>query len=324
VVGADTREPVSYAIVVLLDQRGSEEARGLTDVTGRFFLATSAPGIHRIRAMRIGYRSWRSDEFRLSSGQVLDYEVRMPEVPVELTRITAEKENPCHIYPGHAERTATLWEETAKTLSVTQLTAEQKAFRFRTVVFRRILNRDMSVIVQESDTISGLSYWPFVSLPAESLAHTGFVLDSSGVPVYVAPDIAVVASNSFLEYHCFRVQEHQPPDTGLIGLAFEPVGGRHIPDIAGVLWLDRQSAELRCLEYVYKNLEDWVPPDRAGGRIDFYRLPTGAWIMRRWLIRAPVPIVKAHQVVHELYGYREGGGEVVEVLTIDGRTLKSF
>ena len=68
--------------------------------------------------------------------------------------------------------------------------------------------------------------------------------------------------------------EEQP---GLLGLAFEPVRDRRIPDIRGVLWLSARSAELRFVEFDYTGMS--LPePAANGGRVEYERLPGGAWI----------------------------------------------
>ncbi|HEV2749214.1 MAG TPA: carboxypeptidase-like regulatory domain-containing protein [Gemmatimonadales bacterium] len=121
-----------------------------------------------------------------------------------------------------------------------------------------------------------------------------------------------------VDRHCFGIKGPTVLDSGLIGLSFEPVPGHTLRDVAGVLWLDRQTAELRSLEYRYTNLASWVPRDRAGGRLEFERLPTGAWIVRRWWIRSPVPRITLPDRAYSLYGFKEHGGEVVDVLTADG------
>src|SRR5206468_1241301 len=89
-----------------------------------------------------------------------------------------------------------------------------------------------------------------------------------------------------LQDHCVRLI--RSPDASRIGLAFEPTRERRrVPEIRGVLWLDRASAELRALEYRYTN----VTPEQeayAGGTMDFARLGNGAWMIARWNIGMPI------------------------------------
>ena len=75
---------------------------------------------------------------------------------------------------------------------------------------------------------------------------------------------------------------------GWVGLEFVPLDGREEPDVRGVLWLDRATAELRYVEYTYTGLGFRGPVDWLGGRIDFRRVPSGTWIIPFWTVRAPL------------------------------------
>lgn len=321
-IAAATAQQVPFGLILLFDVAGRERDRTTTAGDGRFVLRAPGPGEYRLRALRIGYRRWDSPPLQLARGQTLDYRIEMPEVPVQLAGITVEERSRCRVRPAEGEAAATLWEEVAKALSITQLTLVRKIYRFRTETFRRTLDPALNPLDEKRASDVGFGDWSFVSLPPESLAQRGFVYDSTGGPVYVAPDIPVLLSEAFLSSHCFRPQSAADDTTPLIGLAFEPAHGRRLQDIAGVLWLDRGTAELKFLEYHYTNLAAWIPAEHIGGRVAFDRLPTGAWFIRSWLITAPIPRIGAPRV--ELHGFRQGGGEVREVLTADGRSVRTF
>jgi hypothetical protein len=121
-----------------------------------------------------------------------------------------------------------------------------------------------------------------------------------------------------------------------VGLGFEPVADRRLTDIAGVLWLDPRSAELRDLEFHYTNLGQWAGT-RAGGSITFARLPSGAWVIRKWYIRAPVPLVRRRLAGAEvrlrplamvdtvgIAGFQEEGAWVTTVLTARGSRVATY
>jgi hypothetical protein len=88
------------------------------------------------------------------------------------------------------------------------------------------------------------------------------------------------------------IQDRAKPEQ--IGLGFEPVARTGLVDVAGVLWLDRASGELRNLEYRYElGVGNGAQPGSSGtesatGRIEYRRLDNGGWIVNRWLIRVPV------------------------------------
>ena len=89
--------------------------------------------------------------------------------------------------------------------------------------------------------------------------------------------------------------------SGLIGVAFEPVKQRRDTDIEGVLWVDRESAQLRYLEFRYTPIS-WRGRELSGGKVEFHQLPSGAWIVRRWSIRMPTRV-----------GYKEYGAEIIRI-----------
>ncbi|HEU4557569.1 MAG TPA: carboxypeptidase regulatory-like domain-containing protein, partial [Longimicrobium sp.] len=125
-------------------------------------------------------------------------------------------------------------------------------------------------------------------------------------------------------------------DRALIGLAFEPVRGRRVPDIRGTLWLDRRSAELRRVEYGYRGGPPESDDPRVGGTVEYGRVADGPWIVRRWNIRMPQTTLEQRlrnvsgtnqnarlvgRTEMRLAGLLEAGGEVTGVATRDGRPL---
>jgi hypothetical protein len=52
--------PLGTGFVVLLDNRGIEVGRTLSDLEGRFVIHAAAPGRYRLRSERIGYAPWET------------------------------------------------------------------------------------------------------------------------------------------------------------------------------------------------------------------------------------------------------------------------
>jgi len=137
---------------------------------------------------------------------------------------------------------------------------------------------------------------------------------------YFAPDAAALLSDAFLDTHCFRLHT-APGSPDLIGLSFEPVRSQRPPDVAGTLWLDRETAKPRVLEFGY----DWAPWEEARGvargGVEFRELPSGAWIIPRWWIRMPTvglepPEERGDPGAIRLIGSLEVGWELVQVTTL--------
>lgn len=333
-VGAGTRQPIAGALVALTDSTGHELHRTLTDASGRVGFDL-APGAYRLRVFRIGVARWESALFRLAAGDTLRTPLAAPEVPITLAALAVSAERRCRLRPEEGSAAATLWEEARKALEATEWTMTSRLYRFRTVSYVRVYGPVGDLPTEEQRTVGvGLSSWPFASIALDSLEARGFVqTDSAGEVHYYGPDLTVLFSQMFLSQHCFKVQTSSRDS--LIGLGFEPVSSRKLSDIAGVLWLDRTSMELRHLEFSYTRLGGWVGRG-AQGVIAFERLPSRAWVIRRWFIRAPIPRVGMKQVVQGgvvtqgprdtlgVGGYREEGAHVITVLSATGLPIAAY
>lgn len=337
-LGAGTRQPVAGAFVVVIDTARREIVRTLTDETGRVQLDVP-PGAYRLLVLRIGMARWSSQLLTLTVGDTITAPIEAPETPVMLSAIEVHAERRCRVQPEEGSAAAQLWEEARTALEATDWTITHPVYRFQTRRYVRVYGpAGDRPIEEERRQTSGYSSWPFTSLPPESLAAHGFAQpDSEGAMTYYGPDLPVFLSQLFLAQHCFRVERAEGAVAdSQIGLAFEPVErGRHV-DIAGVLWLDRRSAELKELQFRYTNLGRWAGRG-AQGRVVFERLPNRAWVIRRWSIRMPIPRLGTQPVyvggvvttsgpldTIGVAGYREEGGWVTAVRTAAGRLLAAY
>jgi len=322
-------DPVGAAFVALLDAGGRQVAGALSDSAGRYVVRAPAPGRYTLRVDRLGLHSTRSEALELAAGDVVSHRLEVPVVPIVFEGIVAESERRCVIRPAEGLATARAWDEARKALAAASWLESQRVVRFETIRYERELDADRLTILRETTTpVVGYATHPFVSVPAETLAAKGFARPMpDGSINFYAPDADALLSDAFLDTHCMRLAEGKGENAGLIGVAFEPVRGRRVPEIAGTFWLDRRTAELRSLEFRYVHLQLDVPMDRIGGRVDFERLPTGAWIVRRWWIRMP-SMVEDHAGAWNDYALRgrrmtrirEEGGEVVRISTAGGQS----
>ena len=139
-------------------------------------------------------------------------------------------------------------------------------------------------------------------------------LGSSGEFQYYAPVPAVFASNVFGATHCFDLRESKGAQT----LEFEPLPGREVSDVAGVVWFDAVSGRPDSIAYTYTNLEPLlrrheVPKivadvqaragrkegrirvigprldrDVFGGRLNFTTTDSGHFVLSEWTMRVPI------------------------------------
>jgi hypothetical protein len=318
-VASTDSSSVAGALVILLDSLGREVTRTLSSPTGGFGLALPGPGSFQLRVLRIGYAGWLSPVSRFAAGERKEARFVIEDRVIQLAAIeVTTTSSRCGVRPGDGDIIASLLSEAEKALAITDQTIRQGNLRFRTETYISRPTADGGIGERTTATSAGRAMWPVSSAPAESLARHGFVheprrepgdLTPETGPVYFGPDARVLFSDWFLDGHCFSVAAG--PDTaGAIVVEFVPAR-RGRGDIRGRLTLDRQSLELKLLEFWYTGLGRWVTADSAGGRMSFRKLEDGAWVIDRWLIRAPIPLVGRRDTV--LFGFAESGGVVKEI-----------
>lgn len=338
VTEADSRQPVSAALVQLLpDGTDSIMASTVTSEQGRFRFIGIGTERYRIRILRIGYRPWTSGPLAREAGRQSEIVFAIPAVPVVLTDITVEARSSCRSSPTDDDRLARVWDDARTALALLRTGTGEQLLEFRSTVVRRMVDPGGHLVSENSQLAFGRGVWPVASQPAESLATLGFVQprDTVSGPVYFGPDVDVFFSEAFIGTHCFGLTRET--DSSLVGLAFEPVRGRKVPDIEGVLWVSRDRNRLRRLEYHYTGLWQWVPKGSSGGELEFVFLKDGRPALTRWTIRAPVariqdwpegarvrdestrPYFGPGKVV--LHGYREETGTVLDIRVPKGGLL---
>jgi hypothetical protein len=318
--------PAAGVLVVLLDAAGVQKAGGYTDAQGRFSVAAPAPGRWRVRAERVGRATAFAGPFDLAAGETKEVTLQLQRMAVALDAIVVEgRRGQCRAHPQDGEATQALWEEARKALNSTSFAQSRNLFSFRASTYRREINTTTQRVTDEQrHEITALARQLWTSVPVDSLSTVGFIRVGRDSVTYFAPDADVLLSDRFLDGHCMQVRAGQGQTAGMIGLAFEAARDGRLPDVQGTLWMDRASAELRYLEYGYVRAGLGVPTDQVGGRVEFDRLPTGEWIVRRWWVRMPVIEGLRSGVglpTYRIRSLREAGGEVLSVTAPDGSTL---
>jgi hypothetical protein len=111
----------------------------------------------------------------------------------------------------------------------------------------------------------------------------------AGASDYFGPDADRFLSDDFAAEHCFRLVPPLKDRPEWVGVAFRPiVTGRSPVELAGTFWMDTAGAALRVLEYRFPNASPDFTDAGAGGRIEFDRLQSGEWLVRRWTMRLPI------------------------------------
>src|SRR3954471_7296221 len=315
-VDSISRSPLSGAFLTLVDQQGVERARAITNEAGEFVLVAPAAGTYNLRSKRIGFQPYVSHALALASGATTTYRAAIDPIPLALKEIVVAGERQCDVEAGAS--VAALWGEVREALAAVAWSARVSGYWYDLTHFQRELSAGAKRIRPDSTWHEvGYHQAPFRSAPAAQLEAAGYVVVAEDGWTYYGPDAEVLLSTPFLRTHCFETKAEK----GLVGLAFTPARGRSLPDVKGTLWVDRENAELRYLEFSYTRLPERLTEPRAGGRVEFMRVPSGAWIIRDWVIRMPIARtvhVPYQEDVPHVVGFREAGGSAVEIKMPDG------
>jgi hypothetical protein len=282
--------PLPDAVVQLLAGQDSVAASVVTSLSGRFALQPRQAGRYRIRVLRIGHSPWLSSPLDLTADQVRDTTIQVSPQPVTLADIVITATTQCQASLSGDDRMALLFDQARTAMALAEGDSSGD-LEFRGSTVRRIYNSTGYIWQELRWPLFTRGDWPVESQSPDSLVRFGFVQprDSVQGPVYFGPDVPVFFSNAFLDSHCFRLVRAPKGGEELSGLAFEPVRQRELPDIEGVLWLDRTTGSLTRLVFRYTRLWDWVPKRSVGGEIQFGRLAGGRPVVTGWLLRAPIP-----------------------------------
>ncbi len=276
-------------LVSLVDEGGRAVSTVFTDDQGNYDISAPSAGRYAIEAKRIGVRQKRGAAFTLAAGETHRENVVLDPVVSLLAGMKIEGQSKCVARPGDDARTATLWEDARAALTATVLTARKPISGIVTRFTRERDPKDGRILSSDHQNARGDISRPFVSIPVDQLSREGYVVprDDGSIDFY-APDADALLSEQFLHDHCFRVVPGGAERVRMVGLGFEPVKGRKVADIEGVLWMDAATAELESIEFTYSSIPKVRIDRKFGGLVRFTRLPSGRWIVSAWVIRMPL------------------------------------
>ncbi len=325
--------PVESFTVALLDADDRVVARALAR-GGRYAIRAPSPGRYRVRVQRIGYRTTIGESVELRASARIEQTLIAASVPISLATVRVDARRACRASRARTiegERSADavmLWAEVRKALEANRLAQAEGGMQVLVRERVRAYHPRTKRSLRDSSTErQGSSARPYRSRPAAELADHGYVRTEGPYLHFFAPDAEVLLSDEFVATHCLSVVAAANDVPWLVGLAFEPVRGRSVPDIAGTFWVNRRSAALCRLEFAYTGLPHVGGGAPLGGSVNFEAVPGGGWLVRDWVVRAPVyqtvarptlvssgrigaPRVEARQEV-VLAAIHEEGGEIL-------------
>jgi hypothetical protein len=276
-------------VVIATDERGDAVSRALSGSDGSFEVRLPGAGRYGLRLLRVGYRPTLLPALDVPATGVDGLRAVLNAEAVMLAAVTVRSENVCGTTEDAGQVVARLWEEARTALSAAELSVGARALDVEWQAFQFIMDRG-ATRAQDQGVLPrrGATERPFVSVSPEILARDGYVVQEGTDRIYNAPDAGALLSDQFAATHCFRVDPPTIARSQWIGIAFRPTPARsRMRDIAGTLWLDRATSELRMLEFRYTNLPPDADDERVGGYVEYVRLRTGHWLVARWAIRMP-------------------------------------
>ncbi|MDB4886510.1 MAG: hypothetical protein JWN79_1948 [Gemmatimonadetes bacterium] len=277
---------VPGAIVTLLDSAGTPLARALADDAGRFAMRLPAAGRYGFQVLRLGFAPTHAAALRVERGQEAERTLVLTGAPIPLRAVQVTAEQQC-VGADSASAAFAVWEEARKALLASQLTRMTRAYTMDVEMFvsRQSADRMLPPTNRRSEML-GTRLRALTPVPPEQLVREGYLERGPTGERYFAPDEDVLLSESFASTHCMRLI---PTDSasGVLRLGFVPRPGRTVPDIRGVMTVDRATSELRRLDFMYTGLRITEQPGDPGGEIIYRRLPEGSWIIEYWALVLP-------------------------------------
>ena len=290
VVLPDRVTPLSGAIIVATDNEG-KSSRALSSDSGNFLVRLPHAGRFLLRILRIGFRPTTGQVIDVGLDATASITLVASSEAISLSAVSVRASETCRVNPDSGLLVARVWAEARKALMASQLgTAGQQPLDASWIEYERLLDASGRRIRQQSVRLANHpTTHAFKSRPAQVFVTKGYVFEESGTTMFFAPDPDVLLSDEFAATHCFRLGRDGSAGRDLVGVAFEPTRDRDsMRDIEGTIWVDRQSSELKSLEFRYTNLPEQSRGAGAGGHVGFRRIDGGSWLVQEWELRFPI------------------------------------
>jgi hypothetical protein len=267
--------PVAGVVVSALDANGAPLVRAVTDSASGYRI-TIVPGAVKLHFRRIGFSPAQVAIADSVNGRI---DVILTRLPTQLPPVKAIAAAQCDADANSAEALS-LWEE-ARAGLITSLVARETKTAFMSVLIYQtnFSGDDAQPWTVERKQMADVSH-AFRSDDPRNLAKRGY-FDGFA---FIGPDENVLADDSFLSTHCFRMAD-APSDT-TIALRFSPAKGRKVVDLEGTLVFRKEPLDLRSIEYRYTGVPSAVERGHPGGSIHFRNMTNGITMVQEWRVRS--------------------------------------
>jgi hypothetical protein len=281
-----TGAPVRGAVIMVLGANRQPIERRLTSSSGSFSVST-ASGVY-LRVIRIAYLPFERRLNQLGASPLVITMVPAGRMIAEVSIRT----NPTCPQRGDQRQALSLWSSaTDALLAMVVATADSGHTGLMTqIMFDRVMAQRGPTILRQSTrrVVTGNVLPIRADRDPEEFVQSGYVTMRPGGATYYAPDPEILLDSSFAATHCLSMRGSPRGDTTRIGVAFSPpYHRRSLPDIEGVLWLNRNPLSLHSLEFEYRAVPQVVLNMFAGGRMEFETLSDGVPVITSWQVRSP-------------------------------------
>ena len=332
-----SQQPVSGAVVQLLDSVGTLLVRNITNDRGQYRLVLVG-GAKRLRVVRLGFRPRLTLLPSLGDG-FAPFDVAIMPIPTLLEAVSVRDDRRC---PRRKDSEAALglWAQARAGLLSTVVAREANPAMMRRLRFVRSMDGNSDRIESQTvyaDSTDSRTASFHASHSAAEFVRRGFMDDSAGFRLFSSPDAEVLMDEAFADGYCFHLTGSQKSRPTQVGLAFQP-GDRgrirsdttvkHRVDVEGTVWIDTSARALREIEFRYLGIDfiDRRAADyKLGGRVTFKEMTNGVVLIDffhlRLLGQAVRAVVRGRQIIGLVA--TESGGTLARAEWPGGLTWKA-
>lgn len=280
VLGTDV--PLGYSVIGFSPD-GREQ---FTDVDGRFALRSVRAGRVRLWAKHIGHTPLDTT-LDIAANDSVTLRLELPLVSIQLPTVyTLAKEctHPGESSPALGAALAALFEQVKQNAERNRLLA--RSYPFEVDIERKITKPEPALEARfvAFDTVRRASQREWQYAPGRLLGtreYTAGVFGGVWTTVTI-PELSDFADETFLKFHCFDYSGVEAVDGDtLLRVDFIPAATVHEPDVAGAIFLDAKTYQIRMTFISLVNLTKTLR-ERIGGqsvRVTFKEVVPGVPIV---------------------------------------------
>lgn len=284
------RQPVSNAVLLLLDSLGHPLGRNIADAAGRYRIALSR-GMVRLRVVRLGFRPAEvAIPAMVRPTDVAQLDVEMTELPTILEPVQVSIGANC---PTRKDRIAalSLLEQARAGLLAAVVAQEQRpAQMIRMRSAAQLGDGDAITELHVRIDSSDHARHAFQAVrTAGDFVKLGFLDTTTTGEALYAPDAETLLDDDFRNGYCFQLRDRDGKHPHDVGLGFTPASRkRGRVDVDGTLWIDTIARALDEIRYAYVGLDRELERIEPGGHVRFHVAPNGVAVIDDWTVRVPV------------------------------------